>query len=237
MINLLKQIFTESGFQISDDVLRSSSSNVFFAERTDYGKFDFFVVVNVNKIKLLHDYNELFEEFYSTIITNRQGFIGIEKNLSLILLMESNSMQFTKEQNSLIYDLEEDPYYFKKYVLVYTQQQQELIIERLSQEIEVIEYLNEFLLNADYFNSFKRNQDSEIAIEYDIVSKLFIKIPFLNIKHEIKKLIKLSDEIRSKMEDSDWIFYSGLIENFLNNNNNDPNIEQIISYLGVDIDE
>ncbi|KRE48401.1 ABC-three component system middle component 1 [Paenibacillus sp. Soil724D2] len=236
MINLLKKIFTKSGFQISSDIL-SSSSNAFFAERTNDGKFDFFVIVSINKLKLIDNYTDLFEDYYSTIITNRQGFIGIEKNLSLILLMESNSLQFSKEQSAFIYDIEEDPYFFKKYVLVYTQQQQELVIERINQENEIIEYLNDFLLNPNYFNSFKRSQDSEIAMEYDLVSKLFIKIPFLNMKHEIKKLIKLSDEIRSKMEESDWLFYNGLLENFLNNKNNDPNIEQIISYLGVDIDE
>lgn len=160
--------------------------------------------------------------------------MGLEKNLSLLVIMEVDNWSHSKEISSLIYDIEEDPYNFKKYVLTYTREQYTLLqayIDLL--EGDIIPGLNSVVNNSVVFSKFKNNEETEEVLIYDLVSKLFIKIPFLNLENNQQTMNKLYDEIIVGIANEDKSLWENLLM-LKENSGNDPSIEEIIKQIGVD---
>lgn len=233
MKNILKQILEEKDFTIDENCLKDESS--FLAERTKHNKFDFLTVMFVSEIDANKEkIKEKIEEYFLTILEGRQNLIGLEKNLSLLILLEVNSLEVSNEINSLIFDIEEDPYDFKKYVLVYTKDQVE-ILKRLKEESdsEITETINQILNDSMKFSRFKSNEDSEDKLIYDLVSKLFIKIPFLNMEYNQQTINSLLREIVGSIEVEDENIWESLMK-LKEDSGDDPDIEDILECVGVD---
>ena len=112
---------------------------------------------------------------------NVQEVSQIDKNTSAIYLVEFSEINMLAKYRNLIYSIEESPNYFKRYILPYTEKQvvglkNELsdyregnIVERLSELADVEENYS-LLMNGTNYNSV-----------YELVIRLFSKIPFYNI--------------------------------------------------------
>src|SRR5690606_2843725 len=98
---------------------------------------------------------------------------------------------------SLVFDIEEDPYIFKKYVLTYTEEQKNLLLSlfKESGKDAVTPYLNNILYDTEKFSAFKNREKTENALLYDIVSKIFIKLPCLGIENQHKDMDMLLNDI------------------------------------------
>jgi len=233
MKNLIKKILEEKSFIIDENTLKEENS--LLARRTENNKFDFLTVMFVSKDEIRSELiKEKIEVYLLKILETQQNYFGIEKNLSLLLIMEVDSLEFSKEIASLIYDIEEDPYYFKKYVLTYTRQQVSLLESyKGTSEGEVIPFLINILNNSTVFSKFKNNEESEDVIIYDLISKLFIKIPFLNIENNQQTITNLYEEIIKGIEERDKILWESLFK--LNEiSGSDPSVEEILKCIGVE---
>lgn len=229
---LVKRILVEKDFIIDERILEDESS--LLASRTENNKFDFLTVMFISKDEINREnIKKEIEKYLLKIIDTQQSYVGLEKNLSLLVLLEVDSLEVSKEITSLIYDIEEDPYDFKKYVLVYTNEQVSLLESyKGTSEVDIIPFINNILNNSTVFSKFKNNEDSDDVLIYDLVSKLFIKFPFLNIENNQQSITNLFEEIVEGIEERD----KNLWESFLKLNEtsgSDPSIEEILNCIGV----
>jgi len=232
MKSLVKKILTEKDFIIEENILEDEHS--FLASRTENNKFDFLTVMPIRKDEINREaLREKIERYLLKIIETKQTLVGLEKNLSLLVLLEVDSLDISKEISSLIYDIEEDPYDFKKYVLVYTNEQVSLLESyKGTSEGDIIPYINNILNNSHFFAKFKSNEESEDVLIYDLVSKLFIKIPFLSIDNNQQIITNLLDEIVESIQAEDKVLWESFLK--LNETSgSDPNIEEILNCIGV----
>jgi hypothetical protein len=232
MKSLVKKILTEKAFIIEESILEEDHS--FLASRTENNKFDFLTVMPIRKDEINREViKEKIERYLLKIMETKQNFVGLEKNLSLLVLLEVDSLDLSKEISSLIYDIEEDPYDFKKYVLIYTNEQVSLLESyKAASTGDIIPFINNILNNSQVFSKFKNNEESEDVLIYDLVSKLFIKIPFLSIDNNQQTITNLFDDIVEGIQTED----KALWESFLKLNEDsgsDPSIEEILNCIGV----
>lgn len=232
MKSLIKKILEEKGFSIDESILEDESG--LLSRRTENNKFDFLTVMFISKDEIRSEIiKDKIESYLLKIIETQQTIVGIEKNLSLLLLLEVDSLEYSKEIAPLIYDIEEDPYDFKKYVLVYTKEQVSLLESyKATLEGDILPFLNNILNNSQAFSKFKNNEESEDVLIYDLVSKLFIKIPFLNIENHQQTITNLFEEIVENIQEEDKPLWESFLE--LNETSgNDPSIEEILNCIGV----
>ncbi|PGZ60180.1 ABC-three component system middle component 1 [Bacillus cereus] len=230
---LIRKILEEKGFVIDESILEEERS--FLASRTENNKFDFLTAMFISKDEVRREIiKEKIEEYLVKLIETHQTFTGIEKNLSLLLLIEVDSLEYSKEIASVIYDIEEDPYDFKKYVLSYTKQQVTLLKSSLhTLEENIIPFLNKSLNNPTLFSKFKNNEESEDVLIYDLVSKFYIKIPFLNIENNQQTITNLYENIVEEIDERDKGLWESLLKlNEISGDN--PSVEEILTCIGVE---
>lgn len=237
MIFLTKEIFSQNYFNFEENLMEKSflDYNMFFAKRTIQNKFDFYLVIEVKENNL--DFlvlEENVKDFFEIIIEN-QHYEGIDKNLSLILLIETETDIKESHFIKAVFDFEENPYYFKKFVLTYTDNQYKLLDNFLGNKEELPKKLNGIISNKEHFSIFKKGELENIEDEYklyDLVSKLFIKMPFLTININLETLPNLTKEIQRLIPTS----YSDVVQKLLLM---DEEIEwnNISKVLGVELND
>lgn len=119
----------------------------------------------------------------------------ILKNLSLIVFFKiDNINSFEKYKNDILI-IEEDEYFFRKYVLVYDEMGENELFDQLNWN-NILDELNNLLkkINLDNFRKNKYNS----SLDWLII-QLFIKLPFLRISTENQKFGNLHDMIQKKL--------------------------------------
>lgn len=114
------------------------------------------------------------------ILTQRPHDERIDKNLSMLVLMEKT--EISEASNQLVISIEDNQDYFKKYVILYTPHD-------LNELREIIDFTKfaEFLMDSENFNSLKTESSSiekigTLHLAYTIAHKL----PFVmtNVEHK-----------------------------------------------------
>jgi len=232
MKTFVRRILMELGFSIDESCLGDESS--FQADRTEDKSFDFLTVSALDEYQFtLENVKGKMEDFYNSLIESRNGIVGIDKNLSLLILLKVNSNDLPLGVKSLIFDVEEDPYTFKKYVLTFTSEQESLLLSMFEKSgMDVTKFLYKILNDAEYFSAFKFNQTTENALIYDLISKLFIKLPYLNIKNQNREINLVSKEIISAFSEEDRKTWDALMD-LKEREGTDADINKILGCLGV----
>ncbi|MRX72775.1 hypothetical protein GJU40_11525 [Bacillus lacus] len=242
MNNFVKTIFIEAGFEFYERLIFNGdfSANFSFFTRTINNKFDFYLVGNFREgeVNLEGLQQELTQCLDSILL--EMNVSGLDKNLSFLLLLETESIAYSKERTRYIYNIEEDPYDFKKYVLTYTKGQFEALIIQLNEmkEEPLLKILNYFLLEKKLFSSFKKKEENRNTIEnqeaviYDLVSKLFIKLPFLSVNIKQENLVSLKKEIDEKLNQTQSNIVSLMLEQYIK----DPELQinDILTVIGCE---
>ncbi|CAH2715079.1 hypothetical protein BACCIP111895_02263 [Neobacillus rhizosphaerae] len=245
MYNLINSIFKEAEFEMNERInLRGNfSANFSFLTRTNNNKFDFYLVANFKEGEVnLDSLKEQLDQCFESIL-EEMNVTGIDKNLSFLLLLETESINYSKEQIRYIYNLEEDPYDFKKYVLTYTQSQVEALERHLKEKTEVplTTTLNNLLQEKKLFAYFKKKEEDRSTTEkqevllYDLVTKLFIKLPFLSVLIKQKRLVSLKHEIDESLNQTQARIVNLILEQ--HSNDRELHIDGILTTLGVEHNE
>lgn len=210
MINILKTIFLTNGYDVQD-AFGEINETGFIGNISRENKRDYYFVIDVD-ISTVEDYS--IEKIIDRIVENywninllKKYNVGSDykKNTSLIILVKVDSVFDEYKLSNKIYDIEESPYFFKRYVILYTEQQKKLI-----ENISVTQYLN-ILSDKEKFRIYKKNKKGEEnfnnklksdVLIYDIISKFYIKIPFLVYNFdENEKLPILAERINKVLDD------------------------------------
>jgi len=169
-------------------------------EKTE--KFEYYLVLfpdNITSLKLLVDN---FSQFFSIVKSQDKFKREIHKNLSLLICIKTDSLVLTDEARNLIFNIEESPFYFKRYVITYTDLQVDLlssaiVMNRLADQ-DLLGFFQNSLNEIDAFRTFKSNPAQETA--YSLLIKLFIKLPFMNYRViSNQELTHINEEIEREL--------------------------------------
>lgn len=196
MIRILRKIFTEKGFVVQPFI--SMPTNIF---ALDMNRSSYYLAVFVEEKMLDYRSVELFNSYFDEVKKLDEGYRpDMDKNLSLIVCVKRRNLFPESVLNKIIFDIEEDPYFFKKYVLTYTDPQVKQLMKKNQGDASIIEYLYRVLNDDNSFQNHKNDPFQES--EYNLISKLFIKLPFLNLIKMDRELVSLKQEINNTLTPS-----------------------------------
>lgn len=221
MYQLVKSLFAEKGFKAYESNegfnINDIDTEKYFLAINCTGRKEYYLVVflkNIDGFQLLDivkgDY--IRKCFNSIKINDSLYEKEMDKNTSLIfciesdLLVESELDNDSKSKRELlkkaIYEVEEDPYFFKKYVLTYFKEQIDEINNEVTELINaggrVTDYLQSCLNHTEIFKKYKENPRSQRR--YDLICKIFIKLPFLKLTNlEMSTLRNLKEKISEEL--------------------------------------
>jgi hypothetical protein len=145
----------------------------------------------------LDEYEESIRSFQ---ILRSEKDIGstVDKNSALFVFVKcTDTIDWSKYRKQVLL-LEEDEFYMKKYVILYTDQ---LVKDALSYKGELIETLQKYVLETkEYEKFYNLNNDS---FEYSFIVHLFLKIPFLSLPEKIDAFKGLSEFIEEKLNEKE----------------------------------
>ena len=143
----------------------------------------------------------------------------MDKNISLIIKSIGSEEELSDDSEKI--KIEDDPYYFKKYVFACTEQREKKAIEYFmhmkSNSKEKFSYVSEvqdYLLKADMFEKYKGCTKNEEVYAYMV--ELATKLPIIPLKvisaNEIKKV---SDYFEAYMKNNEFSLNVNAIEKFI----------------------
>ena len=134
----------------------------------EHKKFaDFGIIVNAVDAFKREDQETIAEKAKTTIFNQHKE---AEKNTSLLVLLEVE--QISEGILETIIEIENDPFYFKKYVLAYTTKSSKETIEKISPE-----NFSSMLMQPESFKALKDEADS--SGPYHLLYSIAHKLPFL----------------------------------------------------------
>lgn len=199
MNNIINNILEESGFEM---LIFEELEFFTFDKSTFYFKISLNVsdVKDIKKFEQLHSV-ENFDTFFKKYkkLLEKGEYSSIEKNSSLIILIRAENLEALESLKQQILLFEEDEYFFKKYVIIYSQ---ESIINISSKPI--ISLLNDKIKNEVFFNNYKGGVvvNTPEMNEYLVVLQLFIKLPFLKLSFVTNEYVSLDEKIKIALSDS-----------------------------------
>jgi len=155
----------------------------------------------------------------------------IDKNTSAIYLVKFSEVNMLSKYRNLIYSIEESPNYFKRYILPYTENQVVGLQNVLSDYSgkNIVEILSELAdVEENYYSLMNGTNYNSI---YELVIRLFSKIPFLQYKFRATSDdISLEKMVKDALDD-DLVKYDEAIKE------NRIEIEELIELEEIDISE
>ncbi|MGR2857853.1 hypothetical protein FY046_17620 [Erwinia sp. 1181_3] len=178
------------------------------------------------RFAILHRLDELTNPAALNAVINQsvpESFINhptFKKNCDLICVHRLKKLAEFKDFEEQIFAIEEDPHFFKKYILYYSD----------TEETAIQDYSFEKLAATISDKSQFINYKSEplAATQYSVAAKIFIKLPFLELPFTREKLVSL------RLQASEAVAEEGLVEIYeiiqkLTTNNADEIIKELIN--------
>ena len=193
MNSFLQQILEQHNFHKCDEHLElwGGDGNEFFLiqeyNREDFkssseGGSDFFTCEQTNKLI------SCFEKLNDN---------KIKKNTSLFVTIKVGELKQSYESlRNMIMKVEEDEYYFRKYVILYTEEG----LSRLNSNIEdLLNYIQSTSPEGEYlFDKFER--DMFFHTSYFIAIQLIIKLPFVSLHHSDNHFEIVENKIQARID-------------------------------------
>ncbi len=162
---------------------------------------------------------------------DKQEVAQIDKNTSAIYLVKFSEINMLAKYRNLIYSIEESPNYFKRYILPYTEKQVVGLNKVLSdyKDRNIVEILTDLADDEENYYSLMNAKNSNSI--YELVIRLFSKVPFLQYKIRAKSdEISLEKMVNDALDDNLKIYDQAIIKNKID-------IEELISQEEDDISE
>jgi hypothetical protein len=143
---------------------------------------------------------------------------AFKKNCDLICIHHLDKLAEFKNHEEQIFEIEEDPHFYKKYVLYYSDTEVEAI-----KELDFAK-LNELISDKAQFDIYKNEPTA--ATKYSAAAKIFIKLPFLSLHINKVELVPLRLQIEEAVAEVDLTKTYGTIQK-----HGQVNIEDLIKEL------
>lgn len=143
---------------------------------------------------------------------------AFRKNCDLICVHHLDKLAEFKNYEEQIFEIEEDPHFYKKYVLYYSDTEVEAI-----KGIDFDE-LNKLISDKAQFNFYKNEPTA--ATKYSAAAKIFIKLPFLELRINKSELVPLHLQVEEAVAETDLIKTYGAVQK-----HGQVNVEDLIKEL------
>ncbi|MCF2717014.1 hypothetical protein LWE69_07145 [Paenibacillus sp. UKAQ_18] len=210
MKKLIASIFEDNEFKIIVPEFLQNQEG-FFAVSTNNNRATYFIILFKEETVLLEELTNEFDTYFRELKRLEDGYDRrMDKNVSLLLCLHHNGEAINENLNHLIFEIEEDPYHFKKLVLPYTTAE----VDTLKADIAVGNELYSILNDRKEFYEFKNDPFKES--KYSLVAKLFIKLPFLHFSNFNEDIERLAEEIENVLNDKRLLEVRNDILQFIN---------------------
>ncbi|WP_215143707.1 ABC-three component system middle component 1 [Exiguobacterium qingdaonense] len=209
MKNIIKKIYLESQFESVESqsgIINSNRENKEFLITVDYSIDEF---INFFECEKTDEVINLFNQM-------KENDTEAGKNTSLILLLEVESInEFYKKYKNQVLRIEEDEYFFRKYLIVYTSES----IKKIKDYQNMLKELHIILLEESRLEKFQENLYLEE--EYFVVIQLFVKIPFVQLDLEVEEYRTLESKINEVILRNNLLRYEKKVFEYIRNSSID----------------
>lgn len=145
---------------------------------------------------------------------------AFKKNCDLICTLRFEHLSEFKNLEQQIFALEEDAYHFKKYILYYSNSEEQML--------EDVSYLDLFeaISKKDKFDEYKASPLT--SSKYSIAARIFIKLPFLELPYNEQDLTPLGQQAEEAVKEFNYDMEYGRIQKI---SADDTDIENLIKEL------
>ncbi len=179
---MIKQLIDEA-LVAHDFVSKLKLDTTSFYVRESGSSIRFAVVHNLDELTTPADLNSQINHLAPDEFLRNPSF---KKNCDLICIHRLNVLAEFKDQEEEIFAIEEDPHFYKKYVLYYSAAEESALTDfTYDKLVSVIANKNEFL-------NYKENPLA--ASQYSFAAKTFIKLPFLELPSHQGNLVSLRQQ-------------------------------------------
>ncbi|AXP79763.1 hypothetical protein CJ739_666 [Mariniflexile rhizosphaerae] len=199
MIEILKNIFADNNlFDIKNIKIDSEVIlDGFLAISNNKARKEYYIIIEViDLIPLILEQDNLVFKLNDWLKSSENYHTDFNKNTTLIIL-HKGSIIIEEKIKRQIFEIEENPYIFKKYIIRYSLNQFTSITQALP--VVSVDSINQLIKQLD-FESFKNDPASDDYIP--LLINLFIKIPFLKVPFQEKELDDLTNIINGKVNKS-----------------------------------
>lgn len=175
---------------------------------------------------------------------NTHEVAQLDKNTSAIYLVKFSEVNMLDKYRNLIYSIEESPDYFKRYILPYTETQVLGLKNVLSdyKDKNIVDVLTDLADEEENYYSLMNGKNGNSV--YELVIRLFSKVPFLQYKFKAKSddislekmVVESLDEELEKYDEA-IREYKIDIEELISLEKNDINEKEIDKILSKLIEE
>ena len=200
MIKFVETIFQELSFEhenSSFDYEQISHPFVVFTR----GKSAYVVIeIKSNMVDAFKDFFTSYQpRFFESTLKCKNFREDFKKNSYLLVIVED---KISKEyQRKFFINIEEDPFFFKKYVLRYNDDALKELVERIVVQ-KNIDGLGHLAIDHKIFKKFSEESKNRAGFE-SLLYQLYVKIPALSLPTNSKDIGNLSLEIKNKLAEED----------------------------------
>lgn len=187
-----------------DRIMDSNGYNLIeYASLKLFGNEHEFFLVEHFEIGEIQDFFKT--EKLENLISQFQSIdIKIRKNTSLFILIKVDDIHKFYYQNlNKMVTIEEDEYYFRKYIIFYTEEG----LKKLNPDIQwLLQYIQENDNDSDeesLFDKFEENMFFDDS--YFIAMQLIIKLPFISLPHSNDHFETIEDKIKIRIETAELV--------------------------------
>lgn len=209
MNNFMKEILENHDYKLIDKSVDLWSNNNEFFIIQDYDVEELQSSQNILLNFFTCEKNNQLISKFEKIQDNK-----IKKNTSLLIIVKVENLE--KEYNrfkNITMRIEEDEYYFRKYVIFYTEE----CLEKLEPYAQcLLDYIQDDGDDSDgesVFDKFEKNMFFDDS--YFIAMQLIIKLPFISLPHADDYFETIEDKIQSRIETAELVEQEQQVEKIL----------------------
>lgn len=185
--------------KIIDEALISNDFTM--EEKSDIASFYIRETPSAVRFAILHKLDDLLSPVeLNSVINNAtpRAFLNrpeFKKNCDLICIHRLEKIADFKKSEEEIFAIEEDPHFFKKYILYYSDAEEKALGGCSFDE------LREIISDKSQFHTYKADPIS--PSQYSAATKIFIKLPFLELPFTRTKFVSLRLQAEEAVAEAD----------------------------------
>ena len=200
--------------------VKGAIENIYFFKKEKDALRRYIIIYRTDKLEDASFINELIINNTPTELLEAPAFA---KNTDLIIVFQLDKLSDYKQYEKSIFDIEENAYHFKKYVLYYSNEENQLISGKNFNNLRAV------LSDHEEFSTYKA--DPSRPSLYNMAARIFIKLPFLEMPNIEKDIVPIDLQINTLVDSLNLseIYTKISTENKQSDVNLDMLIEELIN--------
>ncbi|WP_151743325.1 ABC-three component system middle component 1 [Acinetobacter calcoaceticus] len=167
-----------------NEFLKNNNLTFFKKEQGDYKRY-----IICYEIENLYDSSAINEYILNNTPDSLRELASFSKNTDLIIFLRLESLAEFKRIEKEVFEVEENAFFFKKYVLYFMNEEFDLIKNMGFEEMKKV------LSNSQAFGEYKRYPLNPSL--YSFVARIFIKLPFLEMPKIKQDILPINLQVKN----------------------------------------